>query len=662
MPGFADLDAYVVQPRTTDIALSLDGRRLVACVQSPDVDGTRLVSALWGIPLDGGPAMRLTNSAKSETAPAFRPDGAVLFTTNRPAPEVEDDDAALWALPVAGEARLVAQRPGGLRKPVVAGTGAMVVAGSRLIGSTDENDAERRADRAKRGVGAILHTGMPIRYWDHPLGLEQTRLLFDDGTGLRDLAPDATIELTGASYSISADGSTVATSWLLRGRNGQRRFAVALIDTATGARSLLESDEFRYSDPVIAPDGSTIALTRGECATFKRSLRDVLLLMPADGGEPIAADLGDLWPTEYAWLGDGSALVVSGDLHGRGAVALVDPATGRITRRLASDAGYTNLRVAPDGTAVYALRSAIDAPAAPVRLSTASTDQTPEFLPDPAPIPPLPGTLTELDVPLPDGGSVHAWLCRPASDEPAPVITWVHGGPFMSNHKWNWRANPWVAVANGWAVLLPDPALSTGYGQAAIDRAWPYLAEVVWTEVEAALDHVLALPGMDASRTALFGGSFGGYMTNWIAGHTERFGAIVTHAGLWALDQQHATTDFADFKSGVFGRLADQPEWYAANSPHNSLNRIRTPMLVVHGDRDYRVPVSEALRLWWDLVSTWDGEPEELPHRFLEFTNENHWVLTPGNVRIWYRTVLDFCAQHVLGRSGSTDEIIGETS
>ena len=139
-------------------------------------------------------------------------------------------------------------------------------------------------------------------------------------------------------------------------------------------------------------------------------------------------------------------------------------------------------------------------------------------------------------------------------------------------------------------------------------------------------------------------------MTNWIAGHTDRFDAIVTHAGLWALDQQHATTDAASFKTGIFGYLADHPEWYAEYSPHNSVDAISTPMLVVHGNRDYRVPVSEALRLWWDLVSRWDGDAGRpaapvpaVPH------GENHWVLTPANAEIWYDAVLGFCAQHVLG-------------
>jgi dipeptidyl aminopeptidase/acylaminoacyl peptidase len=136
-------------------------------------------------------------------------------------------------------------------------------------------------------------------------------------------------------------------------------------------------------------------------------------------------------------------------------------------------------------------------------------------------------------------------------------------------------------------------------------------------------------------------------MTNWVARHTDRFQAIVTHAGLWALDQQHKTTDAAQYKTGIFGEPSEHPEWYADNSPHNG-SLSGTPMLVIHGSRDYRVPISEALRLWWDLVSSWDGEADTMPHRFLQLTGENHWVLSPANAEIWYDALLGFCAQHVL--------------
>lgn len=138
-------------------------------------------------------------------------------------------------------------------------------------------------------------------------------------------------------------------------------------------------------------------------------------------------------------------------------------------------------------------------------------------------------------------------------------------------------------------------------------------------------------------------------MANWIAGHTDRFDAIVTHAGLWALDQQHRTTDAAVGKMRVHGHEEEQPDWYRAYSPHHSAANITTPVLVIHGNRDYRVPISEALRMWYDLVAGWDGAPETMPHRFLQLTSENHWVLTPSNGRVWNETVLAFCDQHVRG-------------
>jgi dipeptidyl aminopeptidase/acylaminoacyl peptidase len=298
---------------------------------------------------------------------------------------------------------------------------------------------------------------------------------------------------------------------------------------------------------------------------------------------------------------------------------------------------------------VYALRSAVDEAPTPVRLDGAQQDQRPHPLPTPAPTPELPGTLTEIATTAPDGQRLHGWLCRPDGVANPPVMLWIHGGPFGSWNSWSWRWNPWVAVAHGWAVLLPDPALSTGYGTGFLERAWPHRAALVWRDVETVLDDVLDRFDLDRDRVACLGASFGGYMTNWIAGHTDRFGAIVTHAGLWALDQQHTTTDGAQWKTGIFGTPQQHPDWYAENSPHHFVDKITTPMLVSHGNRDYRVPISEALRLWWDLVSRYEQEPEHLPHRFLQLTGENHWVLSPANARIWYETVLGFCDEHVRG-------------
>jgi dipeptidyl aminopeptidase/acylaminoacyl peptidase len=651
---YADLAAFTALPRLTGLALSLDGSRLVATVQQPDADGARYVSAVWEVPLAGGEPARLTRSEKGESAPAFLPDGSLLFTSARPDPDLPDDeDAAVWLLPPVGEPRVLARCAGGLSGPVVAaGAGTVLVGGSRLVGSTAEDDAERRKTRDERKVTAILHTGMPVRYWDSELGDESPRLLYlrSDRDEPRDLAPDATHELIEAAATISADGSTVVTTWRPRRTRGWRTFALAVVDAGSGRRSVLDPpDGHGYAAPVVAPDGRHVAVSEEREASFDISAAEALVILPIDGGKAVRPALGDLTPVEWAWSADSATLFVAGDLHGRGAVLAVDPATGAVVSRLACDAAYSSLCPAPDGAAVYALRSAWDCAPTPVRLDPAAVDQTPPFLPTPAPTPDLPGRLVELEVPVGEV-TVHSWLCLPpAGSPPAPVMQWIHGGPFGSYNAWSWRWNPWVAVARGWAVILPDPALSTGYGQSCIDRAWPYRADVVWREVEATLDSVLQRPDVDATRCALLGASFGGFMTNWIAGHSDRFQAIVTHAGLWALDQQHATTDAAHYKTGIFGTPAQHPDWYADYSPHNFAERIRTPMLITHGNRDYRVPVSEALRLWWDLVSHWDGRPEDLPHRFLQLTSENHWVLSPSNAEVWYDAVLGFCAEHVLG-------------
>jgi dipeptidyl aminopeptidase/acylaminoacyl peptidase len=663
---FDDLAAFAALPRLTGLVLSLDGSRLVATVQTPDAKGARYRSSLWELGLGGADPVRLTGSDQGETAPAFLPDGSLLFVSSRPdaGGEESEDGAALWSLPPAGEARTVAHRPGGLGGPVVArDSGDVVLAGTRLMHSSDEDDADRRTVRKDRKISAILHTGMPIRHWDHELGDESPRLLLHSPghEQLRDLAPDARAELVEASYSISADGATVATEWRMRRPHGRTPYSVSVIDVASGKRSVLAArDGWNFGRPVIAPDGRRVALEQEREAAFDRPIRTRLAIHPVGEGEPVEADLGDVYPTEWVWSADSRVVFVAGDRHGRGAVLAVDPDTGAVLRTLADDAVYSSLCPAPDGSDLYALRSAMDAPPHPVRLDPQVAKQQPVRLISPVPMPELPGELVELSVPAPDGELVHGWLCLPHTDQsaqPAPVMLWIHGGPFGSYNSWSWRWNPWVAVARGWAVVMPDPALSTGYGDGWIARAWPYVASEVFADCEAVLDAVLERPDVDGAKLACLGASFGGYMTNWVAGHTDRFAAIVTHSGSYALDQQHKTTDAAQYKTGLFGEPHEHPEWYATNSPHNS--RVgATPMLVIHGNRDYRVPYSETLRLWWDLVAGWEGDPETMPHRFLQFTSENHWILGPANAEIWYDAVLGFCAQHVLAAEWTPSPLV----
>jgi dipeptidyl aminopeptidase/acylaminoacyl peptidase len=654
---FHDPGDYVAIPRITGLVLSPDGSRLVASVEQLPAGGDGYQTSLWEVdPAGAAGPRRLTHSEPGESGPAFVGDGSLLFTSKRPAPgDSSPDQPALWLLPQRGEAVRVAASPGGLSGPVGGrASSGYAVTTSRLGGATGEADQQWRRDRDDAKVTAIIHDGFPIRRWDHELGPDFPRLLAGrtgDGVPPHDLAPDAGPALVEAGYALTPDGTAVVTTWSVRDPGGRTHTGLLAIDAETGSRrTLVDEPGVNHVSPVVSPDGAVVAATRVMWGEFEVLRTVTVCVHDLTGGPSRSFDLTEeVAPSEYAWSPDSATLYVTGDRRGRGAVVALDVATGRF-RRVASDAVYTSLSVSPDGTTIYALRSAIDCPPQPVRLDARATDGAPTYLPSPALRPDLPGRLVDVEAAAPDGATVRGWLVLPENTAgPAPLQQWIHGGPFGSFNSWSWRWSPWIAAARGWAVLMPDPALSTGYGQAWIARAWPHRAARVWRDVEALLDAVVARDDIDAEHTACLGASFGGYMTNWIAGHTDRFKAIVTHSGIWAADQQHPTTDLAEWKTRLFGTPAGQPDWYAENSPHLFADAVTTPLLVIHGNRDYRVPYSESLRLFWDLVSRHDGDPETLPHRFLQFTSEHHWVLSPGNARIWNETVLAFLDWHVLG-------------
>ncbi|MBW8767508.1 MAG: S9 family peptidase, partial [Geodermatophilales bacterium] len=380
-----------------------------------------------------------------------------------------------------------------------------------------------------------------------------------------------------------------------------------------------------------------------------------LLLVDVASGRATELTSGfDRWPSAPQFDADGSAVYFLADDDGRHAVFRVTVDGGEPVR-LTGDGAYSDLQVARDGSALYALRSAYDSPPVPVRLDPAAALQEPEVLPNPGTLDRLPGTLHEVEATAADGARVQSWLVLPegaSAENPAPLLLWIHGGPLMSWNSWSWRWCPWLMAARGYAVLLPNPALSQGFGQDFVRRGWGEWGGTPYTDLITAVEAAEQRPDIDASRTAAMGGSFGGYMANWVATQTDRFRAIVTHASLWDLDSFIGTTDAAYYWEKEWGDPLREPKRYEQNSPHRYADGIRTPMLVIHGDKDYRVPIGEALQLWYDL------QKRGVPSKFLYFPDENHWVLTPGNATVWYETVLAFLAEHVLGEEWRRPELV----
>jgi dipeptidyl aminopeptidase/acylaminoacyl peptidase len=711
VPPFSDLGDYLAIPAVTELRLAPDGSWLAAAVQTLGPDRKKRVSGIWRVSTGqegtGRAApVRLTRSAEGESSPRFLPDGSLLFISRRPVPAAAKDDEAgndrptLWLLPAAGgEAVRIAAPPGGVAGVAAApGAPAFLIAAAVFPGADGaDDDAKRRKARKDAAVTAILHDGGPVRYWDHDLGPDCLRLLggrlspaaadpaataADPAvTGEpQDLTPEPGRALDEQSFVLSPDGSVAVTGWSVQETAGETRSEIAVIDLATARRStLLAGPGADFEKPRISPDGSMVLAIRSEHDSYQRA-GDVTLVVaalgdaaapgdseraaPGDAAAPGVSERAaprdllaglDRRPLEAAWAADGGSVYFTADDHGRRPVYQVDLASGEVTRVTTDDAAYDNLCPAPDGRTLYALRSAVNAPPAPVKIVVAGPAAGPVPLASPAGLLELPGRLEEVTATAADGAVIRAWLVLPDSASAAaraPLLLWVHGGPMMSWNAWSWRWNPHLMAARGYAVLLPDPALSTGYGREFIARGHGSWGDKPFTDLMTITDAVAARPDIDAGRTAMMGGSFGGYMANWIAGHTGRFRAIVSHASLWALDQMSGTTDGAPWFRKTFGDPASKPERYLANSPHLHADRIATPMLIIHGNNDYRVPVGEAQRLYWDLVGRGKSA------KFLYFPDENHWVLKPGEVRVWYETVFAFLAEHVLGQAWQRPELL----
>jgi dipeptidyl aminopeptidase/acylaminoacyl peptidase len=541
--------------------------------------------------------------------------------------------------------------------PVVAfGSGLHVGA------ATFAEDAGRAKARKEAGVTALLfEDDYPIRHWDHWLAPRRRHLFAGElppgpegrlGEP-RDLEPGAsTFAFEETGTDITPDGRTVIAA-----RNDTSAIPVmneglVAYDVETGKARVLTSGDALYDRPACSPDGRSVAalrITHGSPDTAPRA--GLVLIDLATGAQRTLADELDRWPNEPVWAPDGQAIYFTADDDGHAAAYRVEIGgddDGRVSR-LVSEGACSDLCPSPDGTTLYALRSTMASPPRIVRFDARAVDQSPVELANSVDEGGIvaPGVVERLTATASDGTSIGSWLIRPAdasAEAPAPLVAFVHGGPVGSWNSWHWRWNAHILVARGYAVIAPDPAISLGYGQAMIQRGWVDWGAAPFTDVMTAIDGALGRPDLDASRTALMGGSFGGYMANWVAGHTDRFKAIVTHASLWELRGFHGTTDTGALWEYDMGDPYRDPSRYIRESPSAHIAEIRTPMLVIHGEQDFRVPVSEALRLWTDL------RRHGVSAKFLYFPDENHWILKPANARLWYATVLAFLDEHVLGK------------
>jgi dipeptidyl aminopeptidase/acylaminoacyl peptidase len=242
------------------------------------------------------------------------------------------------------------------------------------------------------------------------------------------------------------------------------------------------------------------------------------------------------------------------------------------------------------------------------------------------------------------GTSVQMWIIKPPgfdAKKKYPLVFWVHGGPqSMWGDAWSTRWNPQIWAAQGYVVSLANPRGSVGFGQKFTDEISRDWSGKVIDDLFACLVYLEKQPYIDTTRMAAAGGSYGGYVMNWFEGHTDKFRCIVNHDGTYNMDSMYGTTEevwFDEWEHGQPWATPDQEKF----SPHRYAANFKTPMLVIHGELDFRVPVSEGLQVFTAL------QRQGVPSKLLLFPDEGHWVLKPGNSELWHQTIFAWLAEYL---------------
>jgi dipeptidyl aminopeptidase/acylaminoacyl peptidase len=448
----------------------------------------------------------------------------------------------------------------------------------------------------------------------------------------------------GDDYTISPDGAEVCYATMADAvpatSTNSDLYAVSM---AGGAARRITSNPGADSGPLYSPDGKYLAWRAQIRPGYESDRWRLWVMERATGRVTDLTENIDRWVGSFAWSPDSASLFFTVEDRGRQAIQFKSVRGGEAHVAVSGDNHLDEMQFTPDGkTLIYTQQSGMQ-PAGIYRASSsggaavALTHLNDAVLGSHEMMP-----LDEFWVDGADGARVQSFVVKPygfREDRKYPVLMLIHGGPQGAwGHSWTYRWNAQVFAAAGYVVVMPNPRGSTGYGQKFIDEINGDWGGRAFDDIMAVADHVVtSLPYADGSRMAAAGGSYGGYMIDWILGHTQRFKALVSHDGVYDLRSEFGETEELWFPLWEFGGAPwDNPESYGRWSPSLFVKEFHTPTLVIHGELDYRVPVGQGLQLFTAL------QLQKTPSKLLLFPDEGHWVLKPQNSLLWYKTFIDW--------------------
>jgi dipeptidyl aminopeptidase/acylaminoacyl peptidase len=631
--------------------LSPDGTQVVYSLGTYDAEENRILADLWIIPVAGGTPRRLTAHKASDGTPDFSPDGTrLVFVSKRDT----DKAAQLYLLPLAGgEPERLTDMPMDVATPRFLPDGKRIVFASHVIAGAESPEETKKSleAREKNKVKARVTEDRLFRFWDRWLTDEEFPHLFVldlETRKVTDLLPGSRrlfgLQAGEATYDVSPDGTTIA----FEANSSEPPYPVLntdvfVVPVAGGAvRNLTASNPAQDSDPVWSPDGKTIAYGLEKKADGWPDRARLGTIDVASGASTVLTEPFDAVAGGWQWMPDGSQIVFTAEVRGRTSLYAV-PSAGGAVREVHRGGTVNGLAVARDGQIVFQRHDVSRPPeVAAVKLDGSGfryvTTTNDGLMADTAI-----GPLREMTFKGASGDDVQMFVVYPPGfDEKKkyPLVQLVHGGPVGTfGDAFSFRWNPQAFAAPGYVVAMVNFHGSSSFGQAWVESILGAHPDKPFTDVMKATDHLIAQGYVDPDRMAAAGGSYGGFLVNWIAGHTTRFKALVSHAGVYSLLGQSASdTSYGrqhSYGGYPFTNLPNVERW----SPNRFASAFKTPMLVLHGERDYRVPVGQGLELYGVLKA------KGVPARLVYYPDENHWILKGQNSKHWYGEVLGWLAR-----------------
>ena len=644
--------------------LSPDGRQAAYSVQEWSIEKNKPTAALWLTEVASARTRRLTAGTGSDTAPAWSPDGSrIAFVGKRG----EDEAAALYVIPVGGgEAEKLVELPWGVAAPAWLPDGKGIVFATQAIpelaGSFAKADLAAMKKEARRRkdskMTAYVSEYRQYRWFDRNLtdNLANRLLKIEVASkALTDLTPkyDRLFFPSGeVRFDIAPDGRHVALALnsIPPPYAEQPNTDIVLLPTDGSGTLVNLTPDNRYGDdyPRFAPDGRSVLYTRVATANSQGESRRLWRVSLTDReSTPLTAAI-DLSIEDVAFSADGRRLWLQAEDRGMVPVFAMDAAGGAVSRIVANGSN-TELDSAGDQLVFLGETSsrapelfALDAGGKPRQLTRFNDDLFAAL---------DLGKVESHEFPGAGGDTVQAWVGYPPGFDPKkkyPLLQLLHGGPHtMVRDAFSYRWNSHVLASPGYIVAWVNRHGSTGFGEAfarSINGAW---GDKPTEDVLKANDYLFGkIPAIDRDNVAAAGASYGGYLATWLLGHTKAFKTLVNHAGVSDFMGQYGAdvTTYGFTKEVLGGTPWDSAEAMQRNNPVTYAANFSTPMLILHGEKDYRVPYGQGIALYGILQTM------RVPSRLVVFPDENHWILSPQNAIYWNYEVQSWLARYIGGK------------